>query len=166
MLYSLSGLNQMSQADFIKALGAVFEATPEIAAQVWEKRPFDSVQALHQHMVAVVQAMPPLAQLKLIQAHPDLGSRVRMAEASVAEQSQAGLTNLTAEEYERFQALNQSYRQTFGFPFIMAVAGQTKGSILASFSERLTNSPDAEKARALQEIEKIAWLRLQNWVQA
>ena len=69
-------------------------------------------------MVAIVQAMSPQEKLALIQAHPDLGSRVAMAEASVAEQSGVGLDQLSAAEYEQFQQLNQQYRQTFGFPFI------------------------------------------------
>jgi 2-oxo-4-hydroxy-4-carboxy-5-ureidoimidazoline decarboxylase len=164
MTYSLAELNQMSQQDFTAALGAVFEDTPAIATQTWAHRPFETLTNLHQQMVAVVEAMSPDAQRQLIQAHPDLGSRVKMAEASVAEQSQAGLTSLTAAEYEQFQSLNQQYRQTFGFPFIMAVAGQTKDAILQNFSQRLTNSPEAEMATALSEIQKIAWIRLQSWV--
>jgi 2-oxo-4-hydroxy-4-carboxy-5-ureidoimidazoline decarboxylase len=165
MPHSLAALNQMSQAEFIQALGPTFEDTPAIAAKVWQQRPFQSVEELHQQMVALVQAMSPQEKLALIQAHPDLGSRVAMAEASIAEQSGAGLDQLSPAEYDQFQRLNQQYRQTFGFPFILAVAGHTKASILQNFAQRVNNAPNVEMARALTEIETIAHLRLQSWVQ-
>ncbi|MGF1516787.1 MAG: 2-oxo-4-hydroxy-4-carboxy-5-ureidoimidazoline decarboxylase [Nodosilinea sp.] len=165
MPHTLDQLNTMTQADFIAAIGPAFEDTPTIAAQVWPQRPFSSVADLHQRMVSLVQALPDGDQLALIKAHPDLGTRVAMADASVAEQSQAGLSQLTAAEYQRFQQLNQQYKDTFGFPFILAVAGHTKASILENFAQRLNNAQDLEMATALGEIEKIARLRLESWVE-
>lgn len=165
MPYPLAQLNQMTEAEFVQAIGPTFEETPQIAAQVWPQRPFASVADLHRQMVDLVRAMPEADQLALIQAHPDLGTRVAMAEASVAEQSQAGLTQLSAAEYERFQSLNQRYKERFGFPFILAVAGHTKASILDNFTQRLDNDPATEKATALRQIETIAHLRLSNWIQ-
>lgn len=165
MPYPLSTLNAMSQADFIQALGPTFENTPAIAASVWQQRPFASIDELHRHMVAIVRAMSPQEKLALLQAHPDLGGRIAMAEASVAEQSSAGLDQLSPEAYDRFQALNQQYRQTFGFPFILAVAGHTKASILKNFAERVDNPPHIEMVRALSEIERIAHLRLKSWIE-
>ncbi|MBE9107838.1 2-oxo-4-hydroxy-4-carboxy-5-ureidoimidazoline decarboxylase [Nodosilinea sp. LEGE 07298] len=164
MPYTLDQLNAMTKAEFVAAIGPAFEDTPSIAAQVWPQRPFTSVANLHQRMVSVVQAMTPEDKLALIKAHPDLGTRVAMAEASVAEQSKAGLSNLSSEEYHQFQALNQQYKEKFGVPFILAVAGHTKTSILENFTNRLCNSTDVELAAALQEIEKIALSRLDSWV--
>ncbi|HIK43475.1 MAG TPA: 2-oxo-4-hydroxy-4-carboxy-5-ureidoimidazoline decarboxylase [Leptolyngbyaceae cyanobacterium M65_K2018_010] len=165
MPYTLDQLNHMDQADFIAAVGPAFEDTPSIAAQVWSQRPFVSVADLHEKMVAIVRSLPPADQLALIRAHPDLGGRVAMAAASVAEQSQAGLTDLSPAEYDRFQTLNQRYKETFGFPFILAVAGHTKASILENFAQRLHHSPEQERATALGEIEQIARRRLEQWVQ-
>jgi 2-oxo-4-hydroxy-4-carboxy-5-ureidoimidazoline decarboxylase len=165
MPYSLAQLNQMTEAEFVQVIGPAFEDTPQIAAQVWPQRPFASVADLHSKMVAIVRAMTDAEQLTLIKAHPDLGTRVAMAEASVAEQNQAGLTQLSAAEYERFQALNQRYKDQFGFPFILAVAGHTKASILENFTQRLDNDPTTEKATALSQIETIAHLRLSSWIQ-
>jgi 2-oxo-4-hydroxy-4-carboxy-5-ureidoimidazoline decarboxylase len=166
MPHSLTQLNHMTEAEFIQTIGPAFEDTPGIAAQVWPQRPFISVADLHQRMVEIVRSLAPEDQLTLIQAHPDLGTRVAMAEASVAEQHQAGLTQLSAAEYDRFQSLNQRYKETFGFPFILAVAGHNKTSILENFTQRLNNSPSVEKATALGEIEKIARLRLESWIEA
>jgi 2-oxo-4-hydroxy-4-carboxy-5-ureidoimidazoline decarboxylase len=163
--YPLNQLNAMSEAEFVTAIGPAFEATPTVAAQVWPQRPFANLTDLHQKMVAIVQAMTAEEKLALINAHPDLGTRVAMAEASVAEQSQAGLNQLSAEEYEQFQRLNRQYRDTFGFPFILAVAGHTKASILQNFAQRLHHTQDLEMATALDEIEKIARLRLEAWIE-
>ncbi len=161
MTYAIAQLNHMSQDEFVAALGAVFEDTPAIAAQAWHRRPFADVTALHQSMVAVVQAMPSAAQIALICAHPDLGSKAQMAEASVQEQAGVGLDRLSPEEYERFHSLNQRYRTTFGFPFIIAVKNHTKTSILAAFEQRLTHDRATEQQQALLEITHIARFRLE-----
>lgn len=160
MSYSLSELNQMNQDEFVTALGAIFEETPAIAAQVWVKRPFVDVADLHQQMVNVVKTMSREEQLALIREHPDLGSKAKMAEASVQEQSGVALDRLTYAEYERFQILNRSYKEKFSFPFIVAVKNHTKVSILAAFECRLENAVDQEFEQALTEIFQIAKFRL------
>lgn len=164
MPYSLSELNQMSQEAFVKALGAVFEDTPAIAQQAWHKRPFKDLAELHQGMVDVVKALSRDEQLALIRAHPDLGSKAKMAEASVREQTGVGLDRLTPEEYNRFVSLNHAYKDKFGFPFIIAVKNNTKASILDAFDRRLGNTADAEMEQALTEITQIAWFRLNEIV--
>ncbi len=104
-------------------------------------------------------------QLALIRAHPDLGSKASMAEASVQEQAGLGLDRLTAQEYDYFQFLNQAYKDKFGFPFIIAVKNQTKASVLDAFERRLQNNIETEIAGAIAEINKIAWFRIQNLVE-
>lgn len=164
MSYSLAALNQMSQADFTTALGEIFEQTPQIAQQAWQSRPFGDRTDLHQKMLTVLDRMSEAEKLALIRAHPDLGSKAKMADASVQEQAGAGLTQLSAAEFERLHDLNQTYRAKFGFPFIIAVRNHTKTSILEAFVQRIANSPDAEMAQALAEIAQIAGFRLQEQV--
>lgn len=160
MPYSIAQLNQMSQAEFVAALGVLFEDTPAIAAKAWSQRPFATVADLHQAMVAIVQHMTIAEQLALIRAHPDLGSKAKMAEASVQEQASVGLDCLTPAEYDRFHTANEAYKATFGFPFIIAVKKHTKASILDAFDQRLHNTPTAEVTQALIEIAQIAQFRL------
>lgn len=160
--YSLSKLNKMSREEFTDALGEIWEETPAIARQAWHNRPFANIAALHQSMVAVVEDMSQLERLALIKAHPDLGSKAKMADASVQEQAGAGLDKLEALEYERFQSLNQAYKNKFGFPFIIAVKNHTKDSILSAFESRLGNTKEREMQQALAEISKIARLRLET----
>jgi 2-oxo-4-hydroxy-4-carboxy-5-ureidoimidazoline decarboxylase len=160
MKYSLVKLNQMSQEAFTEALGAIFEHTPAIAHRTWYQRPFADIADLHTKMVVVVDAMNQEEKLALIQAHPDLGSKTKMAEASVKEQAGAGLDQLSAEEYERFHSLNQAYREKFGFPFIVAVKNHTRASILEAFERRTHNSSETEIQQAIAEILQIAQFRL------
>jgi 2-oxo-4-hydroxy-4-carboxy-5-ureidoimidazoline decarboxylase len=162
--YLIAELNQMSQDAFTEAIGPVYEHTPAIAAQAWTQRPFRDVHHLHQTMVAIVQQMSPDEALTLIRAHPDLGSKTKMADASVQEQAGVGLDRLTPEEFDRFQSLNQAYKDKFGFPFIVAVKNHTKTSILEAFDQRLKNTMDTEKAQSVAEINQIAHLRLMNLV--
>lgn len=162
--YAIAQLNQMSQAEFTAALREVWEETPEIARQAWHSKPFENVTALYEAMSVVVDRLSEAEQLALIKAHPDLGSKAKMAEASVKEQAGVGLDSLSKSEYQRFQSLNQAYKDKFGFPFIIAVKYHTLESILEAFESRLKNSPEQEKQQALTEIGKIARLRLETLI--
>ncbi len=164
MRYSIDQINQMNQAEFVSLLGAIFEETPKIAERAWADRPFDNVSDLHRAMVAVVEQMTFDEQLALIRAHPELGSRVKMADASVQEQASTGLNQLSAEAYERLQTSNSAYREKFGFPFVMAVKGHDKDSVLAMLKVRLDNEQADEVRRSLHEIAQIARFRLDDWL--
>lgn len=164
MPYTLTQINHMDRAAFTDALGTVFEDTPAIASQTWEQLPFADIRQLHKAMVSVVDAMSFSEKMSLINAHPSLGDRVKMAEASVLEQSSIGLDRLTSEDYNLFQSLNKAYRDQFGFPFIIAVRNHSQASILAAFAQRLQNDSEVELDLALAEIAKIAWFRLQDLI--
>ncbi|MBF2078098.1 MAG: 2-oxo-4-hydroxy-4-carboxy-5-ureidoimidazoline decarboxylase [Synechococcales cyanobacterium T60_A2020_003] len=162
MVYSLHDINQMSQDQFVQVFGSIFEHTPAIAAQAWEQRPFEIVDDLYQAMITVVDGLSADRKLALVCVHPDLGSNAKIAKASVQEQSSAGLDRLSPAEYERFQRLNQAYKEKFKFPFIIAVRNHTKESILAAFEERLNSDPATELQQALTEIKAIAKFRLET----
>jgi OHCU decarboxylase len=104
-------------------------------------------------------------RLALIRAHPDLAGKAQVAGEltadSTSEQTRAGLDQCSADEYERFQSLNNAYHEKFGFPFVMAVRDSSRTEILAAFERRLQHDPNLEFETALAEIHKIASLRLQ-----
>lgn len=161
---TLAELNAMEGPRFVAALGWIFEESPWVAERAWSRRPFVSVGALHDAMVAEVVAADPADQLALVRAHPDLGTRARMSEASSGEQAGVGLDSLTAAECARLQQLNAEYRVRFGFPFLFAVKGSTKHDVLEALATRLSATPEAEFAEALQQVFRIAQLRLQDAV--
>jgi 2-oxo-4-hydroxy-4-carboxy-5-ureidoimidazoline decarboxylase len=158
----------MSGDDFRRALGAVFEHSPWVAERAWPARPFATLDALHTAMAAAVRQASREEQLALLRAHPDLGGKLAragaMTEASVAEQSSAGLDRLSNEEYERFERLNTAYRLKFGFPFVIAVRHHDKRAILEAFGERLGHTVEQELEVALAQVFNIAHLRLDGLV--
>ena len=158
----------MDRAAFVEKFGGVYEHFPEIAeatlgsaaSRLRPTRPAGSRHA----MAEVAAALDDAAKLKLIRNHPDLAGRLGVAEltaASRSEQAGAGLDQCTPEEFRRFQALNDAYKEKFAFPFILAVAGKTRHDILAAFEERMKNDRDTEFQTALAEIDKIARIRLE-----
>ncbi|HWK47091.1 MAG TPA: 2-oxo-4-hydroxy-4-carboxy-5-ureidoimidazoline decarboxylase [Stellaceae bacterium] len=161
---SLDALNALDRAGFVAVLGPLFEHSPWIAEATWERRPFTTIGALHDALVATVTGATDTAQLALIRAHPDLAGKAARANTltaeSTREQAGAGLDQLTAEEYALFQRLNQAYCEKFGFPFIICVRHHDKTSILAEFQRRLDLDPLAERRQALREIGEIARIRL------
>ena len=70
--------------------------------------------------------------------------------------------DLTDEEFARFHHLNDAYKARFGFSFVIAVRGQTRETVLATFEARLKNDLAAEKAEALRNIGLIARFRLED----
>ena len=148
--------------------GGVFEESPWIAREAWEARPFGGVDELHAAMVRVVEKSPPDARLELIRAHPDLAGKAAVAgeltPESEREQAAAGLDRLTPEQYERITHLTAAYRERFGFPFVVCAREHTPDSIIATAARRLEADPDDEEQTALNEIAKIARLRLVDLV--
>ena len=168
--HTLHALNNAATADFTAALGDIYEHSRWIAEAASAKRPFATLQALHDAMVEVVRAASAEKQLALVKAHPDLaGKAARAGElttASTNEQMSAGLDRLSEADYARFHQLNDAYKAQFGFPFIVCVRRHTKDSILRAFEQRLTHSADQELSTALTEIFRIAALRLDQTVAA
>jgi len=159
---TLAELNAMDRDRFIEAVGWVFEHSPWVAERAWVHKPFGSVKALHAAMVSEVERAHHVAQLALLCAHPDLGTRASVSAASKGEQAGAGLDRLTAEEFERLHRLNSAYRNRFGFPFLYAVKGSTKYDILQALEHRLAASPEEELREALQQVYRIAEFRLRD----
>jgi 2-oxo-4-hydroxy-4-carboxy-5-ureidoimidazoline decarboxylase len=159
---------QLSREAFVARFGGVYEHSPWIAEALFDRglsEAEDTPRGLATSMAAVLAAAGDEAKLALIRAHPDLAGKAAIAgdltAASKSEQAGAGLDSCTPEEYGRFQQLNQSYKQKFGFPFILAVAGKTRQEILAAFEARIGNSLETEFTTALKEIDRIARLRLE-----
>ncbi|MDJ0929528.1 2-oxo-4-hydroxy-4-carboxy-5-ureidoimidazoline decarboxylase [Breoghania sp.] len=87
-----------------------------------------------------------------------------MADESRREQAGAGLDTLDADEFARFERLNEAYKVRFGFLFILAVKGATKHQILAAFERRIQNDPDIGFATALTQIARILRFRFEERV--
>lgn len=155
----------MDSHDFIARYGAIYEHSPWVAERVaiFVADIVDK-DRLADLMADCVDNADTEQQLTLIRAHPDLAGKLQVAgeltDDSTEEQASAGLDQCSKIEYERFQALNDAYKEKFGFPFVMAVRKSNRAEILEAFGARLQNDYDAEFETALTEIHKIARLRI------
>ena len=156
----------MDTHDFIARFGAIYEHSPWVAELIAPLAAgLEDTQRIAELMADCVDNADTEQQLALIRAHPDLAGKAQVAGEltvdSTAEQASAGLDQCSRVEYEKFQALNEAYKQKFGFPFVMAVRGSSRAEILEAFSTRLQNDYDEEFETALAEIHKIARLRVE-----
>jgi OHCU decarboxylase len=162
------GIMGMSQESFVNTFGGIYEHSAWLAEAVFKqglRSEDDNPESLHRRMSDLLSASSTQAKLELIRAHPDLAGRAALAnqltEDSTAEQHAAGLDQCSAEELEKFNRLNAAYLDKFGFPFIIAVKGLNRSRILEAFERRIHHSPKTEFECALQEINRIARLRLE-----
>jgi 2-oxo-4-hydroxy-4-carboxy-5-ureidoimidazoline decarboxylase len=165
---TLSDLNACSKDDFVAALANIFEYSPWIAEQAASSRPFTGVKQLFEVMKGAVDRAVPELRLALIKAHPDLANKTQRAAGltaeSNAEQNSVGLDRLSDAEYEAFERVNNAYRSKFGFPYIVCVRRHTKDSILRDFERRLPNDARTETQKSVEEICRIAALRVDQLV--
>lgn len=159
---TIAELNACDREMFVRELGWIFEDSPWVAERAWVRRPFRSLDELHTAMTDIVRHATVDEQLTLLRAHPDLGTRARISEASTGEQQRAGLDRLTPEEFALLQRLNADYRRRFGFPFLLAVKGSSTQDVLQALERRVTRSKDEELAAALGQVERIARFRLEE----
>jgi OHCU decarboxylase len=188
---TLDQVNHLNREEFVERFGSLFQGPPWIAEAAYNERPFESVYELRRAFQDAMFDAPPERQLELIRSYPGLGRMVETDQAStdvgisqedyemlktasvgrllgpesLRDQSSAGLDRLTPEEYEKFQRLNNAYREKFDFPLIICVREHTKETILSNGEARLKNPPAQERATALVEVAKIANLRLQDLVE-
>ena len=151
--------------EFVSHFGGIYEHSSWVASETFDRTSDLSVEDLAKLFADCVDAAPYERKLALICAHPDLAGKAAVAGdltfESTAEQQSAGIDQCTAEEFEQFQALNERYKDKFGFPFVMAVRNSNRHEILAAFEARIGNDPDTEFETAISEIHKIARLRLE-----
>lgn len=157
----------MSEADFTARFGGIYEHSAWVARNAWQQgltAEHDTAAGLATLLAAQVDHADDTTRLELIRLHPDLGGRAatagQLTADSAQEQAGAGLDACTPAQFERLQQLNTAYTDKFGFPFVVAVKGLQRDDILAAMAERLDNDAATEQRRAINEIHKIARLRL------
>ncbi len=171
MPITLEQLNSVTVPAAQQLLDGLYEHSPWIAEAALQQRPFQSVHHLKYLMTQVLAAAPRERQVALIRAHPELAGKAMVSQSLTAEstneQSKAGLTNCSAQEFAKLQQLNADYNAKFGWPFILAVRGPrgtglSRAEIIATFERRLQGHPDFELQECLRNIHRIADIRLND----
>lgn len=171
MSLTIAQLNAAVPAEAVALLDGIYEHSPWIAQRALPARPFRSLAHLKHALVKALAASSADEQIGLIRAHPELAGKAMVSKTLTAEstneQSKAGLTDCTPDEFAKIQKLNADYNAKFGFPFILAVRGPrgtglAKREIIDTFERRLFNHPEFELGEALRNIHRIAEIRLDD----
>lgn len=165
---SVSELSKKDPDEIRTLLGGIYEHSPWVAEELLVdgklKAIGTTVSDLAASMKSVVDEASKEKKIALLCAHPDLCEKVaklkELTAESQEEQSKAGLQTMEGEELEKFNSLNSSYREKFQFPFILAVRNVTKYTVLSALEGRITSTPETEFATAIQQVHKIAWMRI------
>lgn len=152
--------DELHHEAFCELFAHVLEGSPWVVDLVARLRPHTSLEGMYACFDFVLRDANLRDQLQALQAHPRLATGVAASEASVEEQTGAGLRSLTPEEKARFDELNAEYEARFGFPFIIAVTGLDKHTILARFEERVTQDLPPELDEALAQLIRIVLIRV------
>ena len=170
-MLTLQQLNAADKTQFVALLDGVYEHSPWVAEAASAQRPFPSLAALKVALATAVRQASRDQQLALISAHPELAGKAMVSKTLTAEshneQSRAGLTDCSPQEFAQIQRLNADYNAKFGWPFILAVRGPRgeglpRRDIIATFERRLAGHVDFEFAEALRNIHRIAEIRLND----
>ena len=158
----------MEQEKFIRHYGSLYENSPHIALEIYKQHSLNAESPLEilTLMKDYVNKMEKELKMKLILEHPELGIKKEQSRNLTAhsqkEQKRAGLDDLSNSEYSLLSDLNKEYMNKFKFPFIIAVSGLTKEEVFSRIKARLKNSTEKEFNTAIDEIHKIAEIRLKN----
>jgi 2-oxo-4-hydroxy-4-carboxy-5-ureidoimidazoline decarboxylase len=151
-----------------KVLANIYEHSPWVSEALIQKPDLSStittISQLAAAMNSIVQESTKERKVALLCVYPDLCEKVEklkeLTKESQEEQGKAGLQSMEGDELEKFTRLNSSYREKFNFPFILAVRNATKYTVLGALEGRLPNPPEKEFTTALEQVQKIAWMRL------
>jgi|TARA_B100000315_G_scaffold237308_1_gene253973 2-oxo-4-hydroxy-4-carboxy-5-ureidoimidazoline decarboxylase len=160
----INKINKLSQNEFIKVFGNIFENAEWIAEELYYQKPFSNFEELSSKMLNIFATTTKKKQLNILNAHPDLANKTKISlltPDSLKEQTNAGLDQCTEEEFNEFKKLNDTYKK-FGFPFILSVYGKTKIEILNNFRKRVSSSLEIEFKEAIKQVKQIANLRLKK----
>jgi 2-oxo-4-hydroxy-4-carboxy-5-ureidoimidazoline decarboxylase len=158
-------MTALSRDSFVDRLGAIYEHSPWVPQRAWDAGTRELALApLRDAMRRIVDAASHDEKLALLRAHPQLAAPAHrsgaLSAASAGEQRGAGLNGCSDAQAEELARLNAAYREKFGFPFIVAVAGLDPAGILQQMHQRLAATAATEFATALEQVHKIAAVRL------
>ena len=138
-----------------RELAAIFERAPRLAERV---RGTDAASILASARTEIAR-MSESERIGVLNAHPRIGANpTSLSPLSRREQSgDADVATLQA-----LAAMNEEYERTFGFRFVVFVAGRSKAEIVPVMRERLRRTREQELATGVDEFLAIARDRLER----
>ena len=156
-------IDKLTETEFVEVFGNIFENASWIAIKLYKQKPFYDFNNLCEKIISIFENTDNQSKLKILNSHPDLANKTKIGSLtpdSNKEQATARLDQCSEEEFNEFKNLNLKYKNTFGFPFILAVKGKNKLDILTNFKKRILFDRQIEFNEAIKQVKQIANLRL------
>lgn len=173
MQIDLGDGNEYDKSRFRDLFGGVYEHSSWLADAVFDsafEAPILDGESLIQRFEQVFLNSSKAQQLEVLRAHPELACQRATSEqltaASQREQSGSGLDQCSDNELNQFLDINNKYMIKHKFPFIISVKGLSRSGILKLFEKRLSNDSETEFEIALQQVNRIARIRIETILHA
>lgn len=136
-------------------LDAIFERAPSLARRVRGNDPASIVESAR----TLLAQMSEADRVAVLNAHPRIGADPTSLSALSRREQGVGAEPATLHD---LAAMNDEYERTFGFRFVVFVAGRSKVAILAVFRERLSRTREEELTTGIEEYLAITRDRLER----
>lgn len=141
------------------ALESAFERAPALVDRLVAEAPFPSAEAATARARSLLEAMTERDRIAVLDAHPRIGADPRILSADSAREQGGGGDPAVI---ERLTELNAAYERTFGFRFVVFVAGRPKSKIVPVLERRLRSTREQELVIGTEEFLAIALDRLSH----
>ena len=136
-------------------LAAIFERAPALAERVRGSDPSSIVASARLE----IARMSDVERIAVLNAHPRIGADPTSLSA-LSRREQGGRADVAT--LRELAAMNDEYERTFGFRFVVFVAGRSKAEIAQVMRDRLRRSRDDELATGIAEFLAITRDRLER----
>ena len=145
----------------------VYEKSNWIINFTWDRcKNLSDIVSIKKELIKTVENSSLEEQKSLLCAHPLLAGKLalndQLTNESKNEQNSAGLNKCSQEELNEITKLNKLYFNKFNFPFIVSVSGMNVKEILIIFNKRLDNNFETEFKTAIEQVHKIADIRIKK----
>jgi len=105
--------------------------------------------------------------LEAFEGHPEIGNVSTLREKyrntkKSASHEQSGVNTASDKTLQLLLQANKSYKEKFGFIFIICASGKSADEMLAQLQERFLNTRKQELINAAEEQRKITHIRIKN----
>lgn len=153
----LAGFNSADAARLIPVLTDL-SGSAEWARAIVDARPFPTVEALLAAAREVLAGQDDDEVIAAVRAHPPIGTRGPVSDASAREQSAAARADA---ETARLLAEGQArYAEHFGRGFLVCATGLSAEQVLAEIDRRLALPPEQDLVETREHLARINALRL------
>ena len=71
-------IEKLSETEFVKVFGNIFENANWIAKKLYKQQPFKDFQDLGKKMITIFDKAKKRVQLEILNSHPDLANKIKI----------------------------------------------------------------------------------------